>query len=132
MVDGDNTRALSEHTTDLIEKALRELRAGRSNSSSSKEQHFRTATYLLEEGRAYVRGAWSMVASGNAQASLALSRWVLEAAMNLWWVVGDSSRVHERLRELVGEALRNEACLREAQDMRLNRIAEDWVVPGAS
>ena len=54
-----------------------------------------------------------MLLIGNARASLAISRWTLEAALNLLWVVSDPDKTNQRFTDLVGEALRQDACLRE-------------------
>ncbi len=53
-----------------------------------------------------------MLSSGNVRGAFALCRWVLEAAMNLWWVVADQDEIEQRLKDLAGEALRNETKLR--------------------
>jgi hypothetical protein len=75
------------------------------------EEYFKTAEYLLLEAKEYVDGAWEMIASKKWDASLTLSRWVLEASMNLWWVVVEKNKTKQRHMELVGEALRCEANL---------------------
>lgn len=54
-----------------------------------------------------------MIKAGKANASIALSRWVLEASLNLLWTVADRDKVEERHTILIGEALRNDACLLE-------------------
>jgi len=95
------------------------IRSERANSPTGKEKHFRTAEYFLLEARDYVDAAWDILAIGNVGASLGVSRWTLEAAMNLWWVVSSKDRVAQRLTDLAGEALRQDANL-------LHGLAELW------
>jgi len=106
-----DTTALKRLTSTLINDALAEIRYSRPNSSAGKEKHFRTAEYFLLEARDYVDGAWDMLAIGNVGASLAISRWTLEAAMNLFWVASAEDKVEQRLTDLAGEALRQDANL---------------------
>jgi len=106
-----DTASLRKLTTALINDALTEVRSKRPSSSAGKKKHFRTAEYFLLEAHDYVAGAWDMLAIGNVRASVAISRWILEAAMNLWWVVSDEGEMHQRLTDLAGEALRQDANL---------------------
>lgn len=108
-----NTTNLSKLTNSLVSDALDKIRQGRKNSPSSMEPHFRTAEYLLLEAKEYVDGAWEMLEYNKCGASLALSRWVLEASIDLFWAVADKNNIEQRLRDLGGEALRCEANLRE-------------------
>jgi hypothetical protein len=108
-----NIRHLKELTSTLIQDALREMRAECPNSSEYAENRFRTAEYFLLEAQDYVDAAWEMLLSGNVRASLAISRWTLEAALNLLWVVSDPDKTEQRLTDLVGEALRQDATLCE-------------------
>jgi hypothetical protein len=108
-----NIQRLKELTGTLIQDALAEIRSEWPNSSEYAENRFRTAEYFLLEAQDYVDGAWQMLLVGNARASLAISRWTLEAALNLWWVVSDPDKTKQRLTDLVGEALRQDANLRE-------------------
>jgi hypothetical protein len=94
---------------ELLNDALKEIRSNRERLSGAKEERFLTAEYLLLEAKEYNDGAWEMLASEKCGASIALSRWVLEASMNLLWVVADKSHLDRRLIDLVGEALRCEA-----------------------
>ncbi|MGE5296690.1 MAG: hypothetical protein ACM3VT_17865 [Solirubrobacterales bacterium] len=55
-----------------------------------------------------------MLAVDKIRPTFVLSRWVLEAALSLFWVVADSDETNQRLRELVGDALRNDASLAES------------------
>ena len=105
--------SLKKLTNTLLDDALAEIRSERPNSSVGKEKRFRTAEYFLLEARDYVDGAWEMLVIGNARASLAISRWTLEAALNLWWVVSNHDETEQRLTDLVGEALRQDANLLE-------------------
>jgi len=114
-----NIHRLKELTSTLIHDALAEIRSECLNSSACAETRFRTAEYFLLEARDYVDGAWEMLLIGNARASLAISRWTLEAALNLWWVVSNPDKAEQRLTDLVGEALRQDANLREG-------LAEMW------
>jgi hypothetical protein len=103
--------SLKELTQSLISHSLSDVRAAGQHSSGEQESHFRTAEYFLLEAMPYVDGAWEMLTVGNAHAALAISRWVLEAAMNLWWVVGEKAKTEQRLADLAGDALRQDAAL---------------------
>ncbi len=105
--------SLKTLSSDLLDKTLAEIRLHRKESSPPKEEYFFIAEYLLQEAMEYVAGAWEMIMSGKSNASIALSRWVLEASLNLLWTVADSDKIDDRLKILYGEALRNEACLLE-------------------
>jgi len=104
---------LKSLSSDLLEAALKEIRSHREKTSPSNREHFLTAEYLLQEAMEYVTGAWQMIISVKPNASIALSRWVLEASLNLLWTVADRDKIEERLKVLVGEALRSDACLLE-------------------
>jgi hypothetical protein len=109
-----DTAALKKLTSKLINDALAEIHSERPKSSAANEKHFLTAEYFLSEARDYyVDPAWDMLAIGNVRASLAISRWTLEAAMNLLWVVSDEDKVEQRLIELAREALRQDANLHD-------------------
>jgi hypothetical protein len=114
----DNIEKLKSLTSSLIHNALQEIRSKRQESSKSMEEQFRTAEYLLLEAKEYVDGAWEMIESKKCDASLALSRWLLEASINLLWAV-DDNKTKQRLKELYGEALRCNANLCEG-------LAELW------
>jgi len=107
----DTVPLLKELTTTIIRDALKEIRSKRLNSSGCKEKRFRTTEYFLVEAQDYVTGVWDTLAVGNVRVSVTISRWILEAAMNLWWVVSDEDATEQRLTELVGEALRQDANL---------------------
>jgi hypothetical protein len=108
-----NIRRLKELTSTLIQNALTRIRSECPNSSECSQNRFRTAEYFLLEAQDYVDASWQMLLVGNARASLAISRWTLEAALNLLWVVSDPDKTKQRLTDLVGEALRQDASLRE-------------------
>lgn len=108
-----NIQRLKKLTGALIQEALAEIRSECPHSPEYSENRFRTAEYFLLEAPDYVDAAWQMLLIGNARVSLAISRWTLEAALNLLWVVSDPDKTEQRLTELVGEALRQDACLRE-------------------
>jgi hypothetical protein len=114
-----NIRRLKELTGTLVHDALAKIRSKCPNSSACGENRLRTAEYFLLEAEDYVDAAWDILLIGNVRASLAVSRWTLEAALNLWWVVSNPDKVEERLTDLVGEALRQDADLREG-------LAEMW------
>jgi len=106
----DSLQTLSR---DLLDGTLAEIRLHREKSSPPNEEYFFTAEYLLQEAMEYVIGAWEMIKSGKSNASIALSRWVLEASLNLLWTVAERDQIEERHKVLIGEALRNDACLLE-------------------
>lgn len=114
-----NIQRLKELTGTLIQEALAEIRSECPHSPEYAENRFRTAEYFLLEAPDYVDAAWQMLLMGNARASLAISRWTLEAALNLWWLVSDLDKTNQRLTDLVGEALYEDAKLREG-------LAEMW------
>lgn len=108
-----NISSLRTLSSDLLECSLKEIRSYREANSAANEERFLTAEYLLQEAMEYVDGSWEMIISGKSNASIALSRWVLEASLNLLWTVADRDKTEERLKVLVGEALRCDACLLE-------------------
>lgn len=109
--DKAKNAALNKEINRLITKTLRGIRQGRSRSSVDKEKYFWTAEYFLLRSRQYVSGAWEMLEKDRAYAAFALTRWVLEAALNLGWVASDKGKMGQRLNELLGEALRQDANL---------------------
>lgn len=119
--NSNNIKSLQKLTNELLNEAVKNIRSGRQNSSASMEEYFKITGYLLSEAKEYIDGAWEMIASKKWDASLALSRWILEASMNLWWVAAEKSKLeqHKRNVDLVGEALRCEANL-------LKGLAELW------
>lgn len=113
MISSGNIASLQILSSDLLDDTLTAIRLHREQSSPPNKEYFFTAEYLLQEAMEYVTGAWEMIKSGKANASIALSRWILEASLNLLWTVADSDKIEERHRALIGEALRNYACLNE-------------------
>ncbi|KPJ65884.1 MAG: hypothetical protein AMJ43_09830 [Coxiella sp. DG_40] len=113
MISSGNIASLQILSSNLLDDTLTEIRLHRKESSPPNEEYFPTAEYLLQEAMEYVAGAWEMVKSGKSNASIALSRWVLEASLNLLWIMADEDKIEERHTVLIGEALRNDACLLE-------------------
>lgn len=113
MSNSNKIASLKTLSSDLLDKTLAEIRLHRKESSPPNEEYFLTAEYLLQEAMEYNAGAWEMIESGKSNASIAQSRWVLEASLNLLWTVADRDKIDERLKILCGEALRCEACLLE-------------------
>ena len=113
MISSGNIASLQILSSDLLDDTLTAIRLHREQSSPPNKEYFLTAEYLLQEAMEYVTGAWEMIKSGKANASIALSRWVLEASLNLLWTVAERDKIEERHKVLIGEALRNDACLLE-------------------
>jgi hypothetical protein len=109
-----DTASLKKLTITAIRDTLKEVRSKRPNSSGGEEKRFQTATCSLLEAQEYVVGAWDTLAVGNVCVSVAISRWILEAAMNLWWMVSNEDETEQRLTDLAREALRQEANLLDA------------------
>ena len=105
MNHADQLMALRSRTGDLLDRALGDIRDARSDRGSS-DAPSQVAEYLLKEAREYLDGAWEMLLGRKPRASLALSRWLLEAALNLLWVVADQREVEARLASLRADALR--------------------------
>lgn len=108
-----NIRKLKALSRGLLNAAFKEIQSYREKTSPSNTERYVTTEYLLQEAMEYVTGAWEMVKSGKHNASIALSRWVLEASLNLLWIVVERDKIEERHKVLIGEALRNDACLLE-------------------
>ncbi len=113
MINSNKVASLETLARDLLDKTLAEIRLHRKESSPPNENYFFTAEYFLQEAMEYITGAFELIKSGKANASIALSRWVLEASLNLLWTVVNTDHTDERLKILCGEALRNEANLLE-------------------
>ena len=114
-----NTILLKTLSIDLLNNALKEITSYRKKTIPPNEENFITAEYLLLEAKEYVEGAWDMVIIERYDASIALSRWILEASLNLFWAVADKDETQDKLVVLAGEALRCDANLRES-------MAEIW------
>jgi len=104
---------LKHLTGRLLDDALKTVQSGQ--QGLSMEKYFRTAEYILLEAKEYVDGACEMIDCNKYNASLTLSRWVLEASMNLLWAVADKDKTEQHLNNLVGEALGHEANLNEGK-----------------
>ncbi len=101
--------SLHDKVAKLLEKSLCEIQGHPSQASQHCEGRFRAAEYLLIEAREYVDAAFNLLEAGKARASLSVSRWILEAALNFLWATVQPNEVNHRLRLLVAEALRLEA-----------------------
>lgn len=116
---------LKELTSKLLNDTLKDIQSRQQNSSTGK--YFKTAEYLLLEAKEYVDGAWVLIEHDKCDASIALSRWVLEASMNLLWAVVNEDEKDQRLKELCGEALRQEAMLQESLQELLPNQAKTYI-----
>lgn len=119
MSSSKNVDELKKLSTSLMSEALSKIQTQRQGCSSAGEEYIISAEYLLLEAEEYVEGAWEMVSSERYNASLALSRWILEASLNLFWAVANRYETKEKIKVLAGEALRCDANLREG-------LAELW------
>jgi hypothetical protein len=119
MCSRSNTKYLKTLSIDLLDNALKEITLHRKKTSPPNDENFITAEYLLLEAKEYIEGAWDMVSIGRYNASIALSRWILEASLNLFWAVAGKDEIQNKLKVLAGEALRCDANLREG-------LAEIW------
>lgn len=112
MNNQDNISALKALTCELVNNTLQKIRTHREGHNLTYEPRLVTPEYLLDEALEYVSGAWDLILSDRPKAAVALSRWVVEASINLYWVVkGMPDGADDRLKDLVGEALRNEVNL---------------------
>ena len=107
----DDIVSLRELSTDLVSDALRRVRSHREKEPPPDEARFETAEYFLAEALEYVSGAWDAILSKRPKVAVAVSRWIIEASCNVFWVVADEDQVEDRLKKLAAEALRNEANL---------------------
>jgi hypothetical protein len=119
MFSETNIKSLKRLSIDLLDNALKEISLHRKSTSPSNEEKFLTAEYLLLEAKEYVAGAWEMVSMESYNASIAFSRWILEASLNLLWAVTDKDETEDKLKVLAGEALRCDANISEG-------LAEIW------
>jgi hypothetical protein len=110
----DNITSLKTLTRNLVEDTLRQIRSHRERHSPTNQGRYCIPEYLLEEALEYVSGAWDMILVDRPKAAVTLCRWVVEASLNLYWLVaGRKGEIDDRLKALCGEALRNEANLYE-------------------
>ncbi len=114
MSNSNKIASLKVLSIDLLDKALEEIKLSQKEASQPKDKYYCIGEYFLREARQYITGSFEMLESGRTNASLALSRWVLEASLNLLWTVADENKVDERLNIIGGEALLNEALLLES------------------
>jgi hypothetical protein len=114
MSNSDNITSLKTLTQNRMKETLRQIRSHREHHSPTNEGRYYIPEFLLEEGLEYVSGAWDLILSDRPKAAVTLSRWIVEASLNLYWVVkGNKDEIDDRLKALFGEALRNEANLYE-------------------
>jgi hypothetical protein len=99
---------LHDKVTSLLEECLCAIRHRTSQVSQPFESRGWAAQYLLTEAREYVDAAFILLEAGKAGASLAVSRWVLEAALNLLWATAEDTEVDKRLQWLLAEAHRQQ------------------------
>lgn len=97
---------LHDKTVALLNKALSEIRQARPNALKAMQDRFYVGEYLLTEAKEYVDASWDLLKAGKARASQCVSRWILEAALNLLWVNAETDQVDHRLKLLEAEALR--------------------------
>lgn len=114
MKKSQNIQILKTLSCELLENAITDIQSEREKSDHKMKERFFTAEYILLEGKEYIEGAWDMFISKKYNASISLSRWILEASLNLLWTIADDEKIEERLKILVGEALRYDACLLES------------------
>jgi hypothetical protein len=110
--------ALRELTCGLVEQAWSEV-SSLVDTKTEQEERRSVASYYLFASREYTEGAWQMLSENRRLAALALSRWPLEAALNLLWVLADNKEVDKRVNDLRAKALWQEEALHRG-------IAEAW------
>ena len=103
--------ALQNMCDGLLRNAARRVRRERPRALQALEGRFRVGEFLLAEAQEFAVSAWEELKAGRSRASLATSRWLLEAALNLLWVTAPQGDLEDRLRFLVAEALRQEGAL---------------------
>ncbi len=108
-----SSNVLRKKAVDLLKNALAEIRRERTKTAAQKEARFRVAEFLLCEALEYVEASCEALEADRPRAALATSRWLLEAALNLFWVTAEPSELDERLKLLAAEAIRLEAARAE-------------------
>jgi hypothetical protein len=103
--------SLHKLTSKLLRKTLYDTRKARDNSLAAMNARFYTTEFLLTEAQEFSEASWAELKAGRSRVSLAVSRWVLEAAMNLLWASMVPAECDERLKFLTAEALRQEGVL---------------------
>ena len=109
MATESNLNSLHKKTAGLLARALTEIRQGRVNAALAMEDRFRVAEYLLTEAEEYISASWDLLRAKKPRASLATSRWVVEAALDILWGTAEPNEIEDRLILLAAEALRLEA-----------------------
>ena len=117
---------LQEKTGRLLEKALTQILEPPVNASNLKKRRFEAAEYYLTEGKEYVAASWELLRTGKPRASLATSRWVLEAALNLVWAADEADQIEKRLKLLEAKALHHEVKLLEGRAKLYPRLSEQF------
>ena len=102
--------ALRRLTCDLVEEAWSQVSALPDTGPAQEVRHS-VASYYLFASREYVGGAWQMLSENRRLAALALSRWPLEAALNLLWALAGNGEVDQRITDLRAKALWQEEAL---------------------
>lgn len=114
MSSSKNVNKLKKLSTSLLSEALSKIQLQRQGCNSASEKYIIPAEYLLLEAKEYVEGAWEMISAEKYNASIALSRWLLEASLNLFWAVTDKDKKEGKLKDLAGEALMQEENLQKS------------------
>ena len=102
-------KVLQDKSSHLLVSALAAIRAHRTRTPRGQEKRFMVAEYLLAEAQGYVTGSFDLLKADNPRVSLAVSRWIVEAALNLLWATASEPEIDKRLRSLEAEALRLDA-----------------------
>ena len=102
--------ALRLLTCNLVEEAWTEVSSLPATGPAQEARHS-VASYYLFASREYIVGAWQMLSENKRLAALALSRWPLEGALNLLWVLADNGEVDQRINDLRAKALWQEEAL---------------------
>jgi hypothetical protein len=113
MCTTENITKLRDLSIALLSDGLKEIQTHQQKADSENEACIISGEYLLLEAKEYVEATWSMILSEKYNASLSLSRWILEASLNLFWAVAEKEEKDDKLKILAGEALKCEANLQE-------------------
>lgn len=97
-------------TCGLVEKAWSEISSLPHTGPAQKARHS-VASYYLFASREYIEGTWQMLSENRRLTALALSRWPLEASLNLLWVLANDEEVDQRINDLRAKALWQEEAL---------------------
>ncbi len=111
----ENVTSLKTLTCDRLKDTLQQIGSHREKHSLTDQMRFYVPEYLLDEAMEYLTGAWDMILTDRPKAAVTLARWIVEASLNLYWVVrGNAGETNARLKDLLGEAKRHEANMYEA------------------